>query len=206
MIYTFDNFLPDDLAENLYNGILDSRGDWWRTARIAMSNGSSEANYTDSTIRQRSEDWEQKLTESLRSNLYTYQFTRSVDHFRGCGCVICNFETYLDYVLKEWIETHTDLENIERNFSFVSIYNRGDFLSTHTDRGRGDVAFVINLTKDWRPEYGGMFHSNGQYVEPKFNSLMLMMIPPGGVDHFVSEVSHRAPGPRIAVSGWFKSK
>ena len=42
---------------------------------------------------------------------------------------------------------------------FLSKYLSGDFLSTHTDYvEKRDIAFVYQLTKYWRPEYGGLFY------------------------------------------------
>ena len=40
----------------------------------------------------------------------------------------------------------------------MSRYKGGHFLSPHSDKGNGKIAFVISLTKKWKPEYGGILH------------------------------------------------
>lgn len=87
-------------------------------------------------------------------------------------------------------------------------YRPGDLLTTHSDRDSGTrrlAAWVFNLTREWRPEWGGLllFHDKGRLIEgvnPLFNSLSLFKVP---MDHSVSQVTAFAPRDRMAVSGWF---
>lgn len=78
----------------------------------------------------------------------------------------------------------------------------------HTDKAM-DCAFVLHLTPEWKPEYGGLLHikqEDGTYTTlcPKFNSLVLMDLNrPEGKPHFVSEVTSLAPYGRAAISGWY---
>ena len=64
-----------------------------------------------------------------------------------------------------------------------------------------------NLSKDWKYEYGGCLtvfnEENPVVILPEYNSLVLLYLGEDGVDHYISEVSKLAPGPRMAVSGWF---
>ena len=39
---------------------------------------------------------------------------------------------------------------------FLSQYRKGCFLAPHSDINRGKWAFVLNMTKDWKPQYGGL--------------------------------------------------
>lgn len=87
-------------------------------------------------------------------------------------------------------------------------YRPGDLLTIHSDRDSGTrrlAAWVFNLTREWRPEWGGLllFHDRDRMVEgihPLFNSLSLFRVP---MDHSVTQVSTFAPRDRMAVSGWF---
>jgi Rps23 Pro-64 3,4-dihydroxylase Tpa1-like proline 4-hydroxylase len=88
-------------------------------------------------------------------------------------------------------------------------YRPGDLLTIHSDRdtgGRRIAAWVFNLTREWRPDWGGLllFHDkDGRIVEginPLFNSLSLFRVP---MDHSVTQVGPFAPRDRMAISGWF---
>lgn len=201
MIKIFTNFLPTEMAEELHHEILHLPEQWWqRTYMIESGQCMPQQN----TIFERSLDWDAQLTTSLRKKELTYQFTRSVEHTETCTCHECQLKKYADSDMREFVERKTEMTDLKLGESFISVYERGDFLSTHTDDGKGDIAFVLNLTKDWKPEYGGMFHSQGQYITPTFNSLMIMTLEDGGQPHFVSEVSQRATHSRLAFSGWYK--
>ena len=88
-------------------------------------------------------------------------------------------------------------------------YRQGDLLTVHSDRDtatRRLSAWVFNLSREWRPEWGGLllFHGkDGRIVEgfnPVFNSLSLFRVPQ---DHSVTQVTSFAPRDRLAISGWF---
>lgn len=87
-------------------------------------------------------------------------------------------------------------------------YRPGDLLTIHSDRDsntRRQSAWVFNLTREWRPEWGGLllFHDQGRMLEgihPLFNSLSMFRVP---MDHSVSQVVSFAPRDRMAISGWF---
>ncbi|MFG6464431.1 2OG-Fe(II) oxygenase [Roseateles sp. DXS20W] len=94
----------------------------------------------------------------------------------------------------------------------VTRYRPGHFLTMHNDdvAGKGRVmAFVLNLTPDWRADWGGLllFHGADGNVDggftPAFNALNLFKIP---CDHSVSLVAPFAPQPRYAVTGWARRK
>ncbi len=199
MIKTYPNFLPTETAEKLHADIMGTPEEWWCRAYMVEAHTTQ----THNTIFERSLDWEAQLTNSLRQGKMTYRFTRSVDHVDGCTCHECNLKEYAATTMREHLEKDLQI-NLKLSESFISVYERGDFLSTHTDKPNGYIAFVLNLTKGWKPEYGGVFHSNGQYIVPTFNNLMIMTLENGGQPHFVSEVSQRASHSRIAFSGWFE--
>ncbi len=89
-------------------------------------------------------------------------------------------------------------------------YLPGHFLTSHDDGIDGEdrvAAYVINLTRDWRPDWGGMlqFHSAGGDIplalKPGFNTLHLFRVPQV---HSVSYVAPFAAVPRYAITGWLR--
>lgn len=100
--------------------------------------------------------------------------------------------------------------NVSKVFTvFASKYQADSFLSTHTDTGRGKLAFVLNLTKYWKEEDGGCFElleSNWRDVKlrivPQFNSLTIFNVEGAGVPHRVTKVQSDVTNIRIAISGW----
>jgi len=87
-------------------------------------------------------------------------------------------------------------------------FRPGHFLAPHDDSAASSrrVAYVFNMTKTWRPEWGGLLEfldAHGHVAEgyvPRFNSFNLFKVPQA---HLVSCVAPFAPVPRVAVSGWF---
>ncbi|MDN3922059.1 2OG-Fe(II) oxygenase [Roseateles violae] len=99
-------------------------------------------------------------------------------------------------------------EAINRVYAQATMYTRGNFLSAHDDHVDAEdrrLAYVINLTRQWRPDWGGLLHfsaPDGAVTDtfyPHFNSLSLFTVPQ---THFVSYVPPFAQGERNAITGW----
>ena len=123
--------------------------------------------------------------------------------------------------LLEWLVSPVVLQNVRRITGIASLrkcdgqatcYLPGHFLTQHDDGGTGSegrrVGYVLNLTREWRPDWGGLLQflsPDGSQVEdawvPRFNSLALFRVP---VMHAVSYVSPFAQHARFAVTGWFR--
>ena len=100
--------------------------------------------------------------------------------------------SFLEYILRKhmsspefinYLNNITSLNLSKLNTLFLSKYKGGNFLSPHSDRGNGKLAFVLNLTKNWKPQYGGILHfMNNDKTEiiesfmPLFNNLMLFEV------------------------------
>jgi hypothetical protein len=93
----------------------------------------------------------------------------------------------------------------------ASRYQPGHFLTAHDDRqdtmGRR-AAYVLNLTPNWRPDWGGMLqfldesgNISGGFL-PRFNTLNLFTVPQ---HHNVSWVTPLAAAPRYAITGWLRA-
>lgn len=89
-------------------------------------------------------------------------------------------------------------------------YLPGHFLTSHDDGVDGEdrvAAYVINLTKGWRTDWGGLlqFHNPAGDVplglKPGFNTIHLFRVPQA---HSVSYVAPFAATPRYAITGWLR--
>lgn len=88
-------------------------------------------------------------------------------------------------------------------------YLPGQFLTRHDDENHKEnrgAAYVINLSKDWNSDWGGLlqFHdAQGGIAEtllPLWNSVSMFKVPQS---HSVSLVAPWAGQPRLAFTGWF---
>ena len=93
----------------------------------------------------------------------------------------------------------------------ATCYETGHFLTTHDDATAGKnrvAAYVINMTHDWNPNWGGalqFFDDEGniqQGFTPSFNALNVFLIPQR---HAVEYVTPFAGGSRLSITGWFRT-
>lgn len=91
-------------------------------------------------------------------------------------------------------------------------YRPGQYLMPHDDQDDDEgrrYAFVINLSRDWRPDWGGQLQfldADGNVLDtflPRWNSLSLFRVPQR---HQVTLVSPWAAQPRHAVTGWWLAR
>ncbi|HZH42566.1 MAG TPA: 2OG-Fe(II) oxygenase family protein [Lysobacter sp.] len=91
-------------------------------------------------------------------------------------------------------------------------YRPGQFLMPHNDedvREGRRYAYVLNLTRDWKPDWGGQLQfldADGAVVQtlmPRWNSLSLFRVPQR---HQVTLVAPWAAGPRHAITGWWLAR
>mgnify|MGYP003123438721 CR=1 FL=1 len=154
--------------------------------------------------------------ESMSNRNFSFSFSRTLDnHPDRCRCLECDLRTQLSsQEFLNFIEVMTGEKVTEPKEMFASWYKKGDFLTTHNDEDHGKVGFVLSLTKDWIPEYGGNLHIWSEDEEgnlkdikrviiPKFGELVLFTLTDGKAPHYVSEVVIDNPK-RIAFTGWYK--
>jgi len=92
--------------------------------------------------------------------------------------------------------------------TFVSRYSENCFLSNHTDDVNGKLAFVCHLTKDWNPDFGGLYldlrdQNNIKAINPSFNKLVIFEVTAGSSPHSVTQIVNNSNKERISVSGWY---
>ncbi|MDP3801540.1 2OG-Fe(II) oxygenase family protein [Brevundimonas sp.] len=90
-------------------------------------------------------------------------------------------------------------------------YRPGHVLTGHDDTATGKnrlYAYVLNLTRDWRADWGGLLAFEGAdgHIEegfaPAFNALNLFAVP---MRHAVTQVAGFAPRDRLSITGWLRS-
>lgn len=119
------------------------------------------------------------------------------------------FEVFLNSPrVLEFARHLTGAADIARVEAIATCFRPGHFLAPHDDSAVDTrrAAYVVNLTRTWRVEWGGLleFIDAGGHIEeawlPRFNSFNIFGVPQA---HAVSCVSPFAGEPRFAVSGWF---
>ena len=203
------DFLRDDVAETLSAHIENAKSDQWK--HYYKFGTDDRPLYSDNTIKDEflKASIYKKLEESLLAGHFTYRLKRLVKCTdKNCVCDLCSFRKEIlnspDFL--QFIGGLANIEGLQLVEDFGSVYGHGDFLSIHPDPNF-DVAFILNLSKDWKYEYGGCLtvfdEERPVVILPEYNSLVLLYLGEDGVNHYISEVSKLAPKPRMAVSGWF---
>ncbi len=154
------------------------------------------------------------VNEAFGRNEFSFYFYRTFNaNLLQYSPVEYELRNYMSsQIFIDFLNKVTQLNLTKLNTLFVSKYTSNCFLSTHNDAGNGRVAFVLHLTKDWKPQYGGHLHfldtSRTKIVEtftPTFNSLMIFEVPEeGGIPHFVGHVAQNVQIPRISITGWYE--
>jgi Rps23 Pro-64 3,4-dihydroxylase Tpa1-like proline 4-hydroxylase len=111
----------------------------------------------------------------------------------------------------DFVRRITGIATLRKADAQATLYQPGNFLTLHDDGGspteQRRVAYVLNLTRRWQPDWGGLLHfvnNDGEIVEswlPEFNVLVLFKVP---VKHTVSYVAPFAGERRFAITGWFR--
>jgi SM-20-related protein len=113
-----------------------------------------------------------------------------------------------------WLEPMrhiTGFQHIRRADAQATRYVAGHFLRPHDDVHEEEgrlAAYVINLTRDWCADWGGLLQFLGPEGEvtdtfmPRYNTISMFRVP---ADHCVSPVASFAPGARYAITGWLRT-
>ena len=127
--------------------------------------------------------------------------------------LVADFASFLSSSeMVDWFRTITGCKQIDFADCQATRYRNGAFLTRHDDAVEGKqryFAYVLNLTKDWRAEWGGLLFfpedkaTRIDALVPDFNLLNLFEV---GQQHGVTQVASYAPHPRISVTGWLRSR
>ena len=211
MIYRTD-FLKNNEAEKLYHFLSTMNEDWWYNAMIDKDN---EINLVRRYAHNKQiiENNRNKALDVFKSSQFSYRYDRTIgDHCEDCKCKLCDFsENFINSSeFINWVESVTNHKNLSISHHFFTRYSSGDFLYPHTDDPNGKVAIVINLSKNWKPIYGGHLHvldENGHIkdvYEAIFNTASIMDIQDNNSPHFVSFVAPDINIKRYGLVIWLK--
>ena len=161
------------------------------------------------------EDRVKHCRKTLAEGGFAYMYKRTPPGIGDYGLhpILKQFYTprFSQYLSK--ITGYNNLTTGDEN-TFVSCYTSGDFNGPHTDGDNGRLAFVYHLSKDWRPEFGGLFfrmeddfRTVNKVVVPPFNSLTIFDTKghgTSGTPHLVTEVAQAWNNKRIGFTGWYQ--
>ena len=207
---TIQNWMTEETAERFLEEIKKIPEEWWFQSTY---DGKEVKNiqYLPQNTEQLAQNSEQAQKAFLQGK-FSYNFDRSMPHVAGCNCVECRFKEWLaGPEVLGWISRLTGENLTGTGELFASRYKAGQFLSPHHDKNKGTIGFVFNITKNWKPEFGGSLHmleedyvNINKVVLPKFNQLTIFNIPKvHGVPHFVSHVVEGVTNERLSFTGWF---
>jgi Rps23 Pro-64 3,4-dihydroxylase Tpa1-like proline 4-hydroxylase len=222
-IQTFKNicfvkdFLNNQFAKKLAQDLKNVDKTWWNISMFPSDAKNTKLMQRYSDMLEKDQEFQNKKVFNksvFNQGNFSYLFQRSAGgHFASCSCIMCSLPKHFNskefkYALSSIVEE----EVTELNETFCSKYEKGDYLSIHHDKGKGDYAFVYQLTEHWNPSFGGLLHfydskSKEIYktVNPLFNSLTIFRIKDVEItDHFVSE--NTSNNIRYAFTGWFSVK
>lgn len=106
----------------------------------------------------------------------------------------------------------TGVADLKPASGHYSRYTSGHYLTRHSDHITEEhrrLAYVLNLTPRWHPDWGGLlqfYEKNGtprDAWEPRLNSLSLFDVRH---IHAVTYVTPFALGPRLALAGWYRNE
>jgi SM-20-related protein len=91
----------------------------------------------------------------------------------------------------------------------ATCYAKGHYLTRHSDVVATQdrrAAYVLSLTKNWNPSWGGLLEfydeagNTSEGLLPMFNALTIFSVPQ---HHGVSYVTPFSEWPRFSITGWF---
>lgn len=110
-----------------------------------------------------------------------------------------------------FVRTVTGDDRIDFADAQATRYRPGHVLTGHDDTATGKnrlYAYVLNLTRDWRADWGGVLAFEGvdghiaEGFAPAFNALNIFAVP---MRHAVTQVASFAPRDRLSITGWLRS-
>jgi SM-20-related protein len=206
-IIKISNFLNSNFAELLFKYAIQEKN--WN-----LSTGIKNNKYEKINTKQNEKinDIQIKnVNNAFAKNEFSYIFYRSMNNVNM---------SYIEFTLRKYLNSDffinklneiTELQLTKLTTLFMSKYSSGNFLSPHSDRGNGRLAFVINLTKFWKPYYGGILHFlNDDRTEiidtyvPEFNNLIIFKVSEEyDIPHYVSHIAPNIKISRYSITGWF---
>ena len=193
LILKINNILVDSFAEVLFNTINKiNNKNWYSISGIANTKHEAKMIWSN---KEKNDYFIKEARKAFRNNIFSFNFEKTMIFTKGeisevektLRIILDSklFISYLNYITKNKF-------NLKKlHTMFLSRYKSGHFLSPHSDINNGKLAFIINLTPGWKPQYGGNLHFlNNNRTEilntltPAFNNLIIFEVPPQGIPHY----------------------
>lgn len=156
--------------------------------------------------------------KTKRNSVDLYQFDQSTDLVETNHQSITTLYESFRVEMVNWMEKNTGIKLNGKISMSSSNYRDTDYLLCHDDKfsdpklGHRKIAFILYLTKDWNPDFGGSLDlfdtdESGQprnvikSLIPELNSFVFFEVTDNSY-HQVSEVLIEGKS-RLTVSGWF---
>ena len=211
-----DQFLAPETAETLHRFFADEMPkEWWTVTSRPHISGQDKPHFIRNIEHNAHliRDSFDAATAACARGEFAYHFMRTQsNHYDRCDCAECRFRAFLGSgELLDFISEVTNRARDGIRESFASRYDPGSFLAPHDDANNGSLTFVLQLTKNWQSQWGGLLHfldDEGSVVQdvlvPAYNSLLLFDLPADrGRRHCVSQVAPDVPELRLSYTGWF---
>jgi Rps23 Pro-64 3,4-dihydroxylase Tpa1-like proline 4-hydroxylase len=215
------NFLKEEWADKLSKYYENIPADWWSWmflpdpdlginswgTSIYREDGSAALKQLISKKRQ----FLETVYKENRGFSYIYKRVFFESHFATCLCEECVFrKSFLEVSpMLNFLQEVTGHNELKPGELFTSKYGHGDYNGPHNDNAKGRATIVLNLSKGWLPQDGGIFFGmeedfvSVKHVEvPTFNSLVIFDVSEGGMPHLVNHVTNPSKT-RLAVTGWY---
>lgn len=203
-------YLSDDSARQLYRELAES-AEW----RLAANRGEEIRHFTAGEMSAWTDEqhalFERAVTFGGR---FGFQFRYDVIRLESTsGKLLLAFRDFMSSPpVVELMRAITGDDDIAFADAHASRYRAGHFLTAHDDHAEAmgrKAAYVLNLTPEWRPDWGGLlqfYDGTGNVTRaftPAFNVLNIFRVPQ---THSVSWVNPIAAAPRYAVTGWLRAE
>ena len=209
-----DNFLTEEWADKLYlYYTTEMNKEYWSATYMPSLKypGDWEWWQNISSNRYSMEQAYQHVCYARDNGIFSYFFFKTMTTIMEKAKSTVYEETMAFFNGKEMVDfmnSVTDLDITMGDKTFVSRYAENCFLSNHTDDVNGKLAFVCHLTKDWNPDFGGLYldlrdKSNIKAINPSFNKLVIFEVAAGVAPHCVTQIVNNSNKERISVSGWY---
>jgi len=212
-----ENALRPEVAEFLYQ-VLDQQVPWHLAFRNAQGSQELPPEQWGNLSPQQRHAIEQEVFELAQGDqfqfcYFTYMMVKAYLQKRDVNLPLNRVVELVNH--SSWLNPMrkiTGFDQIGRANAQATCYRAGHFLTRHNDAAAKEkrlTAYVINLTKEWRSDWGGLLQFLDdddrvtQTLMPRFNSISMFRTP---AMHCVSPVALYARGSRYTITGWLLTR
>lgn len=204
---TINNFMPNKVANEMRNEILKTSHHkaWDLLTTPYRPNTNIKDKMAKSFIDKQRHQQAELARQRKQFSFSFYRSSNNLAHSHKWKSPNNKLEAYL----KNKIAPELGLSGELRDIFFAS-FMKGQFITYHTDGSAGQYAFIYQLSKGWKPRFGGQLELYPKkikffkrYIEPKFNTLVLLKLN-HPMPHSVKILNNPKHVHRLTISGWLE--